>query len=355
MNKIFYPSLDLANKEKVAGSHVISMEKTNSEGIVIRQYTYFTDPVEIYDFIYTRREEDRNFHEIVESNVNVKFYMDIDIDPNNLDILEELTGLIVDSMEKIFRKHKLLLRMEELLLLINNDSAMQIRDRNSNTQSTGKTNVEEPLVMKKKQSVHLVYTYLSFQNLRVIKHLVKQICDMIPEKYAKYIDQGVYKKNQSFRMPFCCKTGKSSATMYPIIKWSHKGETYKWGTDMKSIFVKGFIQSKAIITVTSIEVPSETKVSDRLKIPPEDLKMCLNVIKDFLGDTFPCFEVSFENESFIKLRRLKPSSCVVCEDGRMHESIGQYAFLTKSRKGITLIYGCYRTNRKKSKLLKEIY
>jgi len=363
MNKIFYPSLELVKENQVSGSHIISMESINQDGKIVRRYTWFTDPIDIYNYIFSKKPKDRNFHEIIESNVNVKFYMDIDIDPESEDILESLVGKVIDALDKVMENNGLYFNIDDVMIFINNDSASQIRDRNydnvkttpessTSTEHIGKKNRK---VMKKKQSVHIIYTYFFFQNIRVVKYLVKQVCDLLPENIVKYIDLGVYKKNQSFRLPFCCKTGKPTAIMNPITKWSHRGHTVRIDPNLTNMFMKGFIEAKASITVTSIQVPNELKIPPSLIISPENLTRCIKIAKELLGDTFDCFEISYKGETSIQLNRKKPSACIVCEDHRVHDSIGQYIYLNKTNSGIVMVYGCYRSTKKITRIIQSIY
>jgi len=362
MNKVLFPSLELAKENQVAGSHIISMETRNQDKNIVRRYTWFTDPMEIYKFIFTKTKANRNFHEIIASNTNVKFYMDIDIDPENEDILESLVGKVVDALNVVIDNNGLAFNINDVLIFINEDSASQIRDRNydnvktapesTTTEQDDKKNIK---ALEKKQSVHIIYTYYFFQNIRVVKHLVKQVCDLLPEDIVKFIDLGVYKKNQSFRLPFCCKIGKATATMLPITKWSHKGHVVRIDPDLSNIFVKGFIEAKANITITSIQVPTELKISPSLNISPENLAKCIKIAKELLGDTFGCFELSYKDETSIQLNRKKPSACIVCEDHRVHDSIGQYIYLNKTNSGIVMVYGCYRSTKKISRLIQNVY
>jgi len=350
MSNIVYNTIETAIQENPNNSYLISIETKISDGSIIRKYIVFSSPVEVFKYILNTTSKDRNFHEIISSKRHVKLYIDIDISPLEPNVIENVTERVIESMSKVFSKLNLTFDLNLLKLFINKNSGDQLLEIDTNPNPKNH-------ICEYKQSIHLVYDGVKFQNLSVVKHIVEMISKTIPEKYLKYLDKGVYKSNQSFRLPYCCKLDKEDATMEPVTMWEYKGKiiTVDANTPNQALFIGGFITAPSNITITNIEVPEVEKIQNHLTIPNTLRDKVIDTIKVILGEFFSSFNIIFNSVvSGVRMERKAKCACVVCDGNPIHDNIDQYAFTVASSRGITLMYGCYRGKNVISKVIKSL-
>ena len=334
IRKIIYQSLTDCLENATSKSVIISVEKAKENTIdeTYRNYMAFNSYIELNSYIQSTLPQKRHFHEIIKGNKPCKLYYDIDIPAGSENTILIVCKLIMDKTIEVLGKlgRDPNIGYKDFYLLMNT---------NTSTELSKKT-------CKFKQSMHIIFNKYNFPSMTTVKYIAESVFKVFPEEHIAAIDKGVYKNNQSFRLPYCCKMYKSDAIMKPITNYSINGRSVKISryTDQTTLFTNGCIgaeHGKRKI----IKLPKSEHKINAMNISNDLYMKGIGIIEEILGDTFTDFNL-FQKDNYFTLRRISPSACVVCEDHRIHDAIDQFAFITKKLTGQVLVYGCYQTNKK---------
>lgn len=281
-------------------------------------YTYEEIITMLYDIYRTEYMSYQNnklcMHEIIGENSKQKLYIDIDIDLNKYPY--QSIEPVVSTMTRI-----LTCTFPDIQLLYFSSSSSE------------------------KISLHIIGVNIYFnsckEQLRLIVFL-KKVYNL------EYIDI-LYKKNQSFRLPYCHKFNSNRFKL--LYKYKTNNPSNLNFIDIPpNIMINGIVQyfgieakhySKMMIP-TLIPEFTKFKIKDKristdnncnINNPTGDILELLRNIENTQTD---CYEITKIEKNFITLARIAPSFCAICN--RMHEHENKFAI--KLPDGYTI--GCHR-------------
>ena len=321
---IIYQNLEECLSNVTSKSAILSIEKDG-----YRNYIIFSNYIDMYTYVFSKKPHDRNFHEIIPRNKACKLFFDIDIDADHDRVIDQVCENLLEVTIKVLKDiTKKTIVPENFFFLINNNTSKEFNKQHC----------------ENKQSIHIIFTEFNFSSMKVVKYIAEKVFNEMDEKLVVHVDKCVYKKNQSFRLPYCCKLGKPNATMLPITRMEILDTTITYNMDVsiQNLFIKGCLGSE-IGTTVMIDIPKTVKNLNTLNISLEVYNHCISELKKLYKETLNCFEITQKGD-YIILKRRQKSPCVICENSPVHESIDQYAFICKKKKGIYLMIGCWRCN-----------
>lgn len=254
---------------------LISREK---EGVY--QYNH-GDVRSIFNFVNKLPTRARCLHETILGVRCQKMKLDIDvmIDDFTKGNYEEIKDDIIRSVLKTYKAIGISLDLNKNILLFD---------------SSG----------NEKYSFHIViHGFYLFTN-----NHAKELCSRIIENckcYGKYIDTGVYKKTQNFRLLGCHKAGSERIKNF-CRKWSYKGKRVKSVLEDKfTIFLYSLISSTSQCEPLRIELPDIEKIEYDENRDPSflDIDYYQETVNTLMGASI--FTASFRNREVILTRNSK--------------------------------------------------
>jgi len=325
-------------------------------------------PKELFEYIELKTSlKDKNLHEIVLSSMKQKLKIDIDATTETVSSGPEMRNAIVRSLLKVLEDVNIKLNLEDLLIF----------------DSSGGNVL----------SYHIIVPNYHFQSSECAKVIAQRVAKEAGE-YGRYVDLGVYKSIQSFRLMGCAKAGSSRVKTY-LSQWVYstesqvevekveKGSSVSGSkTSLLSVSLNSSNSSNSLSGTKSqgnlanssfiqrqvnVEPRTRSKLSvflssllsyitsDSVEMPlfkPDLLSKSISfveyeasehseavyqaIVDQFIGPNI--FEVSSIVDNEVILIRLEPSLCPICN--RVHENDNAKLIITE--KG-NLKYFCWRS------------
>lgn len=363
----------LKNKEDNKGFALLDCEKYETPNIIILrklthlQFTIFENYLHFAKFMLKNTpENERCFYETVFGNNLQKPYFDIEF--------------FIESNEQV-KEHALILPENEadesVKFLINCVyEELQILGQSLTSENILKLNQTHILVFtshnKHKKSYHIVVEGFCLSNNKETKEFHDRVMKKMPDKWKGIVDHGMYKSIQQFRI---VGNTKYQSNRYKILNeeltlnftgnngWIPKIEPES--EDHKILLLlEASLISQTSSCITLICKPEEKKhynfnstgdIEGFNPLTPEDVKealaLCYKYANLEFGDSrFPYNFLSIvENNGFssiILLKRLRPSTCAICD--RVHENENPYLIVSGPERAVYL--DC-RRNPENKKLL----
>ena len=189
---------NLAKATEGGAQHVFARD-VNTEGKKI--YTRDLSHAQMLVYQETQSRCDRNFYEIILDDKNVKLFYDIDISPalDNMvlldQIINEILTITITSLKDLYNVDNIVFSDFAIL-----DSSGEVRKKTGGT--TTKTSVHIVLVNKVRfKSISHMKEYVTF--------VFSETSGFLTEKMDLHIDNGVYRKRGSLRIPGSTKRGQN--------------------------------------------------------------------------------------------------------------------------------------------------
>jgi hypothetical protein len=181
-----------------------------------------------------------------------------------------------------------------------------------------------------KISYHIIVTNYCLKNYRETEALsgqVKTCLNLLNPNYHKYIDWGVYKSNQSFRLADCFKEGEKEYRFKRIIS----------GHAMEESFISHTNKCEMMLDFEKDETANASANLDAI-----DSEEVIKMASEYLEG------LEFRNRwgGIISFSRVSPSFCKICD--RVHDNDGAYLIINSDT---SVVFGCHRSESKKGVLL----
>lgn len=214
---------------------------------------------------------------------------------------------------------------------------------------------------EKKWSYHLVINNYFHINNNEARAFYDKVIELMSPDYAKFIDPAVYSKKQQFRIVYNQKPGSGRIKIL-CEKWEYHGDIieYKYIDTPRDEHHKMLLQLEAsLLTVTNNCIPMPTYIKEEdnqrlsnyssdvfIPITKDTARSAVTLLAEQGGITpqdpkFP-YRLSAISESFVILKRRRPSICRICN--RVHEHENPYLLVVGEKKSV---YFCCRRNPKK--------
>ena len=185
----------------------------------------------------------------------------------------------------------------------------------------------------RKKSFHIVVDKVFLKNEMECESFYFRCIENIPEKYQKYVDNGVYKKVQQFRLLGCHKYNKENTKKLNTDLSVNYNIPKNYKNSEKAISNYNFFISLignivGCVYLEGFSVVDKKKISFVGSSTSGDLEEVLDLFyKKFPSDNYGFLNV-FENSGslLILLKRLNPSFCSLCN--RFHEKENPYLTVT---------------------------
>lgn len=295
----------------------------NKEGNPIRIYAFFESYVEFFRYFQEFEPADRSFYEIIFGELPQKPHFDIDIDADNFNQsypneswdlgAETLRTALIQACIDVLTSLKMPFNLQRDLLLYT---------------SHGPT----------KRSFHLVLNNICHDGNREARAfydaVVAQIRILTQNKYAEFVDRGVYSSRQQFRMVGSQKVGSGRPKVFHA-QFEFKGQVYEHiytetttDPEIQGLIITyesmvSFISGCSFIP--SLVPPRPYGGTNLSELPDLDrtvVSQCLTMLQEKMN---PCpFTVIGIKGHVISLHRLRPSHCPLCLRQHEHENPRMY-------------------------------
>lgn len=196
-----------------------------------------------------------------------------------------------------------------------------------------------------KISYHIVIDGVYVPNIYSNGQFCFHVINMFNRLYPKddcLIDKAVYTKNRMFRLLYChkykCRDRVKKLITYT---WKNKIHNYKCKTSQQNLLLTMVSYIDRSVT-KKIEYRSDPKVSIDLlstELDSYNIKELYSLYSDFAkSEHMNIMEIRETDSTSIKLRRTKPSQCIICN--RNHNRENAYLIVRRGQ----LLYKCYRDN-----------
>lgn len=277
-----------------------------------RRFRLFNNYLELNKFL--NPEKNKNLYEVILGEYAQKPHFDIDIPDQSVNG-EEVISDLVKSIQNAFKIHfSLELKLEDILLYT----------------STGS---------KIKQSYHLLINKVCQSSNEECKRLYEIVIEFIKPEFKEFIDSAVYSNRQQFRLLGNSKFGSDRVKIFlPIWNFNGKNIIFKYDAICNNSKImelydlqNSLISDTAGCTFLPSLCSKKTVVFDF-----EDYD--LQVIKKFLDNYDPNFNIIKQDKNMILLKRLKCSFCNMC--GRNHDSENPFLSIIDNK----IFINCRRSN-----------
>lgn len=171
-----------------------------------------------------------------------------------------------------------------------------------------------------KFSMHIVFSKYSFDGAKACNQLFKSCVKLFPSWLNMYMDNGVYKKNQGFRLLASSKMNSNRVKTYSPIQ-----EYYQYIND-EQLFLDSLLSVVDNDRFTYVQLPEVMFIA--VDVSEEDIERCRELLDEY---EITSYQVSNVINGYILLTRKGRSYCSVCE--RDHTS--ENAFCVKYLDGFT--------------------
>jgi hypothetical protein len=290
-----------------------------------RWYTSFANYLEFWLGLHKYGLTEYEFSEVILGDYHQKPRIDIDMSSSDHDHRDVLTHTI----------SALILVMRELKVELNLSTDVALYSSHGST----------------KKSYHIILHRWCVPTHKHADWILRKVRELLPPQYQEYIDTGVAKAVQSFRMLHCSKAsadGTEIRTKLFVPCWEYKGETIvstigdESGYNVWKIGIEEF-EASLITYVADCEILSIPDLKEEKRIY-EDQDINWDALEAWFSKTeFSGYFHLDETDAkgIVRLQRFASSHCPIC--ARVHDR--EHAFLVVRSDG-NVSYGCHRTNAK---------
>ncbi len=314
-----------------------------------RIYFAFKSPLDFIIYYHNSiPDADKAYHEVILENSLQKIRFDVDMptpkefDPNNPETYKKMEKLSNETIELII--DEIVLQFKILFDIdINLETDICIYSSHNT------------IVGQYKRSFHIVVNNYCFENNKEVKFFCERILKNLPEENRSFVDDGVYKSKQNFRIVFS-KKKNGNRYKYPILEWNYhdskiqhypgNGECILSSRHRFSLIVnESLITSCAGARLLKMPIPEYTEPHTKT-LQPMDIeegtfeKLMDVLINKFFKSNFPYIYSSITN-GFILFTRKNPSMCPICE--RVHDNENAYAFISDDK---SMHFFCRRSKKR---------
>lgn len=288
-----------------------------------RWYTSFANYLDFWIGLHEHKLTEHEFSEVILGDYHQKPRIDIDMPSNDHDHREVLT-LTVDALIAVMEGLKMKLNLSTDVALFSSHGTA-------------------------KKSYHIILHRWCVPSHKHADWIIHKVHELMPPEYQGYIDTGVAKAVQSFRMLHCSKARTEDAeirTKFFIPCWDYKGETVvstigdESGYNVWKIGIEEF-EASLVTYVADCEMLSIPHLREEKRIY-EDQDIDWKALETWFkkSEFSSCFELDESDlKGIVRLQRRDSSHCPIC--ARVHDSDHAYLIL---RSDGSVSYGCYRTN-----------
>lgn len=314
----------LADRRSTPLGHIVIYYEYQPDKYV---YTLFDNIVELSDYlmayIWQYGEHNAHFGEVIFSVMPQKIRYDIDIkDPNAFELFDDCVTEVIEATEYVLAKHGTAAsRLHDIIV----------------TTSHG----------PHKRSGHIIVDGLCHDHQGEAKHFNGLVMEHISSHLKPYIDQGVYKSIQNFRMLLSCKNGDSRIKV--LSPWRCGDSHIIWQPSPKMMEQYPKIQdlhfASTLISVTDhcTKLPNfgyRPPVRHSIVIDLDDYIMKhVHALVQALNHEELVWAIDRIQGNKIELKRLRPSMCISCK--RVHDSQNACIIITKDA-FIQAWFNCYQ-------------
>lgn len=197
-----------------------------------------------------------------------------------------------------------------------------------------------------KISYHIVIDGVYVPNISTNGQFCHHVINTFDRLYPKedcMIDNAVYTKNRMFRLLYCHKyNSKDRMKRLITYTWRNRIHNYKCKTAQDNMLLT-MVSYVSKDTVKKIEYP-HTQVTKSVQLlstelDSYDIEELYSLYTAFAKDnSMDVMEIRESDNNCIKLKRSKPSNCIICN--RRHSRENAYLLVRRGQ----LLYKCYRDN-----------
>jgi hypothetical protein len=272
-------------------------------------YTVFDSPAEYLEFFDNTPIESRQFHEVI-FDLPQKLRFDLDakrhdvlawVNPNAHDeTLHEIArefGLLDESSDVAARFDQIITGSLNAIL----DAFLFIYGV--------ELPAENVIICKssggEKCSAHIIIDGYHVREHTQAGEFCQQVLRQLPESYHQFIDAGVYKRTQNFRLAGCTK---GDGRYKQIVSPGHI-------TPAATFISQPGPESVPLKDIVGVDAPADLTP---VKIPSEDIECALNLCS--LDDTFRAHRFLRASGSQLYFARIVPSYCAFCSREHTHDN-----------------------------------
>lgn len=319
---MWYPNL-LPGKDGLLSSQInysedliVSWQYIKKDKKIGCKYAAFDNYIDFWNFYNKTYKKNRCFNEVVLYNRKQKLRFDLDMEGQGVEMGDKVLRSLITAILKYFKSLDIKLKIRKHFMLFT---------------SHGST----------KLSYHLIIDGYYFSNNEIVRYVALHIKDLMPDKYSKWIDLGVYDKNHSLRIYGSYKPGTNR-----VKRWNreiiYNGKTHNIELPLDEEEDEDYaILRTSLITFVDhcekIEIELPVVTYKELDISDEHVDAALELLEQMEdGDAFKVDKIDLP---FINLRRLRPTHCYC---GGYHEN--QNPVLIIGQNGV--LFYCRRSSNK---------
>lgn len=294
--------------ETIKNSYIIAIETDE-----IRKYALYENEKDLYDYVNKYGEKyNITFHEIMVEGRNQKFRFDIDMKIDcdyNHEKEQKFIEMLLEKTKEEFLKVGYNLENKDICLY----------------ESHGDT----------KRSYHIIFKKFSFFDEKDVKKFFDNIYDrMLNTEYCnymiKYLDLGIYKRNQSLRL-FNSKKIGTNRVKKAVQSFKLGKEIIKCDNDDFVNFLNSLVTNTHECFLVSMPI-FISKCTSMVEHVYDDIIKLFKEKKDF-----KCFTIRDVTKYQILLSRLESSYCNICR--RPHEFENPYIYYVRNN----VYFNCRRS------------
>lgn len=297
----------LMNKSILENENLIVAEEYEERKF---RFCVFRTCLEFYN--YAKNDigfENNCFFEVIRGTKSQKPYFDIDI------------GLKEDSMSSFSRQQKIKISEKIVPLIVKTIFS------------------KYPMIKKEdifvfnshgehKRSFHIVIDRWCFPTCKQNKQFCEKIMEGIPSIWHCFIDSGLYKSSQQFRMPLSHKNGTSRVKMIDktLCSWEKDEDIIFISEEQEHMymFISSLIGNTDSCNVLPFEIPEQEELVFSKEISECDFEEIKEIISNMENSN--CFSIRKVEGTMIAMKRHRPCYCESCE--RTHEHENPFVFVT---------------------------
>lgn len=325
----------------------------NGKEVPSRRY-FWIKAIDLQRFLYKRKVENRNFHEVCRNEHPQKFFLDIDYEYKIVKHAEKFdANTFLKPYVKLIRE----------FFLYSKENGMEMKDDMKGIifQSVSKN--------KKKISFHIIISGVYFRDILYHKvfaeYIEKNFNDVRKRVNPKltgkvytecHIDSKIYKRLFSLRLPGCTKKGGDEARTKKFYAWFNIFDDFLRYKPYKGIFldslltyidncVKFKVSTSSELGKRILQLKQEKQKKEsgeflgEVDVPDNIMEIYEEFARENNMDVMKIRETnSRKGVTFISLLRNNPSYCIICK--RKHHSENAYLLITQK----SILYSCYRTD-----------
>lgn len=265
------------NQDELKRKTIVRNEVTN-------KFTVFSSKKEFEKWY--NRQKNKHYHEVILEYQQQRLKFDIDIKSTQISQSVNIQHVIETILDSIIK-----------IVLLYTEISLQYTDFIV-TDSSGH---DDDIY---KYSYHIILFTYAVKSTEDSKYITEGVINLVPEEYKQYIDNGVNKSIQNFRLLHSSKKGSNRV----------KKITDQFGTNTNVTLLDTMIVPFDGIKLLPIQVPSTDKVNKIEEKEIEDIVVqniikCISKFNILDGHTFRnC------NGNSINFDRMYPTHCIICNE-----------------------------------------